>query len=85
MNRHGCQITKIGLLVCLLTSAFTVKRADNGVHAADLSDYPWSFQPMIRHEPAAADSLLNSNRVRNPIDQFVLQELEKATRVFICR
>lgn len=78
MNRHGCQITKIGLLVCLLTSAFTVQRADNGAHAADLSDYPWSFQPMIRHEPAAADSLLNSNRVRNPIDQFVLHELEKA-------
>ncbi len=46
--------------------------------ASDLSELPWSFQKVIRPQPAAVESLRFSDRVRNPIDQFVLSQLEKA-------
>ncbi|MEO2035950.1 MAG: DUF1549 and DUF1553 domain-containing protein [Planctomycetaceae bacterium] len=46
--------------------------------ASDLSELPWSFQKVIRHEPAPLESLKHSDRVRNSIDQFVLRQLQDA-------
>ncbi|HIK94172.1 MAG TPA: DUF1553 domain-containing protein [Planctomycetes bacterium] len=55
-------------LVCWLTS---VTDADDAV-------VHWSFQKLTRPAPPATTSLKHSARVRNPIDQFVLQSLEEA-------
>jgi hypothetical protein len=38
----------------------------------------WAFRKLTRPEPPARDSLKHTERVRNPIDQFVLQRLEAA-------
>ena len=38
----------------------------------------WAFRKMVRPEPPARESLREAVRVRNPIDQFVLNRLEKA-------
>ena len=38
----------------------------------------WSFRSATRPEPPALAALQNAERVRNPIDQFVLQRLEQA-------
>jgi hypothetical protein len=38
----------------------------------------WSFRKPVRGEPPAIASLENAARVRNPIDQFVLEQLEDA-------
>ena len=47
------------------------------VFADDAQDH-WAFREPTRPEPPAVDSLQHSDRVRNPIDQFVLQRLEAA-------
>lgn len=62
--------------VLLLT---IVVSADAAVSVgSELSEFPWSFQEVVRHEPPAVQSLRHSDRVRNPIDQFVLSRLREA-------
>ena len=56
------------LLFCVATT-FAVA-GDSQVH--------WSFCPPARPQPPLRDELNYSPRVRNPIDQFVLQRLEQA-------
>ena len=49
-----------------------------GAGVANAEQHHWAFRKPVRHAPPAADSLKRSDRVRNPIDQFVLKRLEEA-------
>lgn len=46
--------------------------------ADDKPDVHWAFRKPTRPEPPALDSLKHDERVRNPIDLFVMQQLETA-------
>ena len=45
---------------------------------AGAAEKHWSFRKPVRVEPPARDSLKHADRVRNPIDQFVLRRLEES-------
>ena len=61
---------RIFALLCLICSL--------GAGVANAEQHHWAFRKPVRHAPPAADSLKHSDRVRNPIDQFVLKRLEEA-------
>ncbi len=46
--------------------------------AGDETKAHWAFRKPIGHQPPARDSLKFADRIRNPIDQFVLQRLQAA-------
>ena len=62
---------------CWLLVALVLAGSSIG-NAADDSKAHWAFNKPSRHEPPARNSLKHSDRVRNPIDQFILQPLETA-------
>ena len=62
-------------VLALLTLVFSTQlpmSADEG------ETLRWSFRKPTRVEPPARDSLQHADRVRNPIDQFVLYRLEES-------
>ena len=61
---------KVQLLLALTFPATPTTRAQDQTH--------WAFRKPSHPEPPARDSLKHAQKVRNPIDQFVLHRLEKA-------
>jgi len=77
---RSCILQRTMLLqrLVVLTLAILSTCLDGVATAEDLSDLPWSFQKVIAHEPAPVESLRHADRVRNPIDRFVLKQLQDA-------
>src|SRR5262245_29148760 len=65
--RAACRVL---VLLVLASTATPMTRAQTAVH--------WAFRKPTRPEPPTRDSLKHAEKVRNPIDQFVLQRLAAA-------
>jgi len=61
------------LFLVLLASGHSVRIA-----AADAPETHWAFRQPVCPEPPPLESLRDGSDVRNPIDQFIFQRLEKA-------
>ena len=56
------------------TAGVEPENIDAGFFVTEQEKNFWSFQPLVRHVPPAVKAM---NRVRTPVDQFVLKRLEE--------
>ena len=70
----GIMMTRIPQVLALLT----LLGLGQVVTAADVDSLPWAFRKPAQVEPPARELLKHADRVRNPIDQFILMRLSES-------